>query len=180
MALAALSVVPVAISYELDPCDVLKARELHALRTTGQYRKGQYEDIESIYKGIFGNKGHIHVAFGTPLNAVSLTDDLAAAVIDRDIAALYRLQVSNLVAWREQGGDTAVFESLRDEPGCTSAEWQVREQVFLERAAQCPPDYRDLFLAMYANPVHTRLAFAENEGPGLADVPTVVSTDETR
>lgn len=179
-ALAALNVVPVAISYELDPCDVLKARELHALRTTGEYRKGQYEDIESIYKGIFGNKGHIHVAFGTPLKADCLTDDLAAAAIDREIATLYRLQISNLVAWREQGGDAAVFERYCDELGCNAADWQAREQVFLERAAQCPPDYRDLFLAMYANPVHTRLAFEEGEMLEPTRVSSVVSIDRAQ
>ena len=165
-ALASLNIVPVAISYELDPCDVLKARELHALRTTGEYRKSQYEDIESIYRGIFGNKGRIHVAFGTPLGAACASDDLAAAEIDRQIATLYRLQVSNLVAWREQGGDMAVFERLRDEPACSAAEWAARERVFLERLAQCPSECRDLFLAMYANPVQTRLDFEGREPLG--------------
>lgn len=161
-ALAALNVVPVAISYELDPCDVLKARELHALRTAGEYHKSQYEDIESIYKGIFGNKGCMHVAFGTPLGPECATDDLAAAAIDGQIARLYRLQVSNLVAWREQGGDLTVFERLRTEAGCKTAGWQAREQVFLERLSQCPQEYRDLFLAMYANPVHFRLSVDGN------------------
>lgn len=156
-ALSALNVVPVAISYELDPCDALKARELHALRTAGEYRKGQYEDLESIYKGIFGNKGRIHVAFGVPLTAACATDDLAAAEIDRQVIALYRLQVSNLVAWRESGGDPAVLARFQDEPGLDAAGWREREQVFLERLGQCPQEYRDLFLAMYANPVHSRL-----------------------
>lgn len=178
-ALAALNVVPVAISYELDPCDVLKAQELHALRTTGEYHKSQYEDLESIYKGIFGNKGRIHVAFGSPLGAECVTDDLAAAEIDRQIASLYRLHVSNLVAWREQGGDLAVFERFRDEPDCTAAEWHAREQVFLERLAQCPSDYRDLFLAIYANPVHTRLAFDGSETLEPATVSSIASIDKT-
>ncbi len=167
-ALSALNVVPVAISYELDPCDERKARELHALRTTGEYRKGQYEDIESIYEGIFGNKGRIHVAFGRPLTADCATDDLAAAEIDRQIAALYRLQVSNLVAWRESGGDPSVLARLRGEPGLSEQEWRDREQMFLARVAQCPAAYRDLVLAMYANPVRSRLAFETAESFGAA------------
>jgi len=175
-ALAALNVVPVAISYELDPCDVLKARELHALRTTGEYHKSQYEDIESIYRGIFGNKGRIHVAFGTPLDASCATDDVAAAEIHRQIATLYRLQVSNLVAWREQGGDMAVFERFRDEPGCNASDWAAREQVFLERVGHCPQECRDLFLAMYANPVQTRLDFESEVPPELVAVAPDVST----
>lgn len=158
-ALAELNVVPVAISYELDPCDELKARELHALRTKGEYRKGQYEDLESIYKGVFGNKGRMHIAFGTPLTEACATDDLAAAEIDRQISGLYRLQISNLVAWRECGGELAVVERFRDECGLDAASWREREQQFLARLARCPEEYRDLFLAMYANPVQSRLDF---------------------
>ena len=57
-----LNIVPVSISYEYDPCDALKANELNALAQEGEYEKGQFEDIESIVKGITGNKGRVHVA----------------------------------------------------------------------------------------------------------------------
>lgn len=42
-----LNIVPVAISYEYDPCDILKAQELYTLECTGQYQKSENEDLHS-------------------------------------------------------------------------------------------------------------------------------------
>lgn len=47
-----LNLVPVSISYENDPCDIAKARELYEKATQGSYEKGEFEDIESIIQGI--------------------------------------------------------------------------------------------------------------------------------
>ncbi len=52
--IASLRIVPVAISYELDPCDALKANELFELATRGEYEKGEQEDVASIGQGISG------------------------------------------------------------------------------------------------------------------------------
>ena len=46
--IGALNIVPVAISYELDPCDGLKAAELCELATAGSYEKGEQEDVAAI------------------------------------------------------------------------------------------------------------------------------------
>jgi len=59
-----LNIVPVAVSYEFDPCDQHKAQELFSKEKTGEYQKSEFEDIESIVSGIIGQKGHVHVAFG--------------------------------------------------------------------------------------------------------------------
>jgi len=55
-----LRIVPVSISYENDPCDIAKARELYEKATHGKYEKGEFEDIESIIQGIIGDKGRVH------------------------------------------------------------------------------------------------------------------------
>ena len=52
-----LNIVPVSISYELDPTDKAKARELYEKSVNGSYEKGEFEDIESIVAGIVGQKG---------------------------------------------------------------------------------------------------------------------------
>src|SRR6056300_387891 len=49
-----LNIVPVSISYELDPCDAMKATELAAMAEQGEYKKGEFEDIQSIVRGITG------------------------------------------------------------------------------------------------------------------------------
>ena len=46
--LADLHIVPVAVSYELDPCAPMKARELHLRETAGSYEKP--EDLQSIVR----------------------------------------------------------------------------------------------------------------------------------
>lgn len=95
----ALRVVPVAISYEFDPCDEDKARELEERYRTGHYQKRPGEDIESIVKGVSGFKGHVHVAFGTPLDTedVERPDDVAQAV-DEQILSLMRFHPVNYAA----------------------------------------------------------------------------------
>src|SRR5687767_3780118 len=59
-----LNIVPVAISYEFDPCDTFKAIELHARETTGTFIKDENADVQSILTGMIGKKGAIHVSFG--------------------------------------------------------------------------------------------------------------------
>ena len=135
-AMGRLNIVPVSISYEYDPCDALKANELYALQQDGEYEKGQFEDIESIVKGITGNKGRVHVAFGEVVRGDFETPEAMAEEIDRQIRGNYHLHSSNLIA-----------------AGCgdeTSAEEQAEFNARLESVA---PGAREILREMYANPV---------------------------
>ena len=58
---------PVAISYEYDPCDIDKGRELYAKEQGEDYVKEEFEDLDTIQKGFVGYKGALHVAFGEPI-----------------------------------------------------------------------------------------------------------------
>src|SRR5690606_20222844 len=51
-----LKIVPVSISYEFDPTDVLKMPEVMAKRLEETYVKSANEDFNSIMKGALGNK----------------------------------------------------------------------------------------------------------------------------
>ena len=53
-----MSITPVTVSYEYEPCDKLKAREL-ALSENAVYHKQPGEDFNSIKQGIFGQKGRL-------------------------------------------------------------------------------------------------------------------------
>src|SRR5690606_16611962 len=59
-----LNIVPVSISYELDPCDEAKARELYYQRTTGSYKRQKREAVNSLGLGIACTRRHVHVACG--------------------------------------------------------------------------------------------------------------------
>lgn len=93
-----LKIVPVAISYEYDPCDLAKANELHQKATQGEYQKSEFEDIESIVTGITGYKGRIQVSFGDVIEGDIETPDALAEEIDRQIHANYKLFPINLLA----------------------------------------------------------------------------------
>jgi hypothetical protein len=108
-ALSALAIVPLTVSYEYDPCDALRARELYLTRTQGFYRKAPDEDIASMEVGLTGFKGRVHFEVGVEIDSAvwarahalpSKTQqaDAIAAEIDRQIRANYRLWPSNYIA----------------------------------------------------------------------------------
>lgn len=82
-----VNLVPVAISYELDPCAPMKARELYLTARDGSYQKRPDEDLHSIIAGITGFKGRVHVAFGSPLHGTFDDAEALAEAIDRSIVA---------------------------------------------------------------------------------------------
>ena len=57
-----LSIMPASISYEFEPCDVLKAVELYISKRR-KYVKSKDEDLNSILTGIMQFKGNIHIEF---------------------------------------------------------------------------------------------------------------------
>ncbi len=154
-AIAALKVIPVAISYEFDPCDGDKARELYARETLGSYQKAEHEDIDSIFKGIMGAKGAIHVAFGEPLNAGLEDAQQVADAVDRQIIRNYRLQATHFIAYAALGGDDPRVEAWR----AAIAEEKLAQAraKFAVRLAHLPTEHRKILLTMYANPVLRRL-----------------------
>jgi hypothetical protein len=54
-----LNICPVSISYEYDPCDYLKAREMQLKRDKPNWRKSRKDDLVSMAVGIKGYKGQI-------------------------------------------------------------------------------------------------------------------------
>lgn len=70
-----LNILPLSISYEYEPCDARKARELVMKQRDGSYVKKKNEDLHSILTGIRQEKGSIHLSFGEPLTH----DEIAAA-----------------------------------------------------------------------------------------------------
>lgn len=142
--IASLRIVPVAISYELDPCDALKAHELAQRHATGTYAKADREDVTSIGRGIAGSKGRVHVAFGTPIGSDVETPADVAAEIDRQIIGNYRLRPPNLWAWRD-------LEGSGDPDGITIHEGSCSEAAFRGRMEMMPEEDRAYALAAYAN-----------------------------
>ena len=103
-----LNIAPIAISYEYDPNDRLKAREYLLKSKNPNYKKTQEDDLESMKIGIMENKGHIHYAFTPCINERldKIPADLdrlllvqrICGIIDHAIHANYKIFRTNYIA----------------------------------------------------------------------------------
>ena len=149
--IADLHIVPVTVSYEWEPCDVLKAAELAALARDGHYEKKPGEDLGSILAGITQPKGRVHFAVGEPVTPEDLAPwkDLPvnafcremAALLDRRIRGGYKIWPNNRIA----------FDFLNEtySGGYTEAE----KAAFEKHLAAAPEELRTTLLKIYAGPL---------------------------
>lgn len=171
--LQALHIVPLAISYEYDPCDFLKAQEFQARRDNPKWKKGPTDDLVSMRTGILGYKGHVHYHCAPcmdewlgKLPADMPKAELFKAVcdhVDGEIHRNYRLYPANYVAWDELEGGTAHAEHYTDADRNRFDKYLAGQlgKVTLEK-----PDADFLWermLTMYANPaINKERAMAAN------------------
>ncbi|MCF6753758.1 1-acyl-sn-glycerol-3-phosphate acyltransferase [Pseudomonas stutzeri] len=154
--LAALQPTPVAISYEYDPCDLAKARELYTRATTGSYTKAPGEDDASIALGITGYKGRVHVHFGAPMSQVADDPKELAAALDREILCGYRLFPVHYLAYRMWDAQDPAISVPSAAELFEPAELQRAEAQWSARLAACPPEQHPYLIQQYANPVRNQ------------------------
>ena len=150
-----LSIVPVAIAYEYDPCAFDKAKQLKARQSGDTYIKSDYEDLESIKKGFIGYKGRVHVSFGEAIDIEVATPEELSNEIDRQIFSLFQLFPSHIIAWQLLNPD-------RDDKSLQNLwpkeDWTAARRKFTQHIAELPVEYRDIVLESYAAPVVDQLA----------------------
>lgn len=158
-ALERLNIVPVAISYQWEPCDQLKALELYKSRS-GKYVKQPGEDLNSILTGVMQPKGDVHIHAGVPLSKSDLEplaglpnnlfNKQAALLIDRQIAQNYRLTCNNYIAQdiRSQKGEYAACYTPEEKEKFIQHCKRVLASEVEDKKALA-----DIFLGIYANPV---------------------------
>lgn len=162
-----LTLIPVSISYEYDPCDGLKALELQAKQTRGDYEKGEHEDIASIARGVRGQKGRVHVSFSPALDFSQLSLEKAgveeiAQCIDAQIHNHYRLHPSNVSAFNmlDQSADDAILTEVFG-PVQQGELMERKALEFQRRLDELSADVKRQVIDMYAVPVSNKLAAAE-------------------
>ena len=157
--LAGLHIVPVAISYEFDPCDVFKARELHETHTTGSFTRTESGDLRHIAAGMTGFKGGVHVAFGEELRCENQDAETVAAAVDRQIIRNYRLYETNYRALEIllEEGELRSPALARAAAG-RDVDNRSRD-LFDRRLAKVEGELRKYYLFGYANPVISRCEF---------------------
>ena len=167
------NLLPVAISYEYDPNDYLKAREFLLRRRDPEFKKSKRDDLFSMETGMLRYKGRVHMRVGQCINpaleAFPSSERLevvrhTCSLIDRAIHCGYRLFPGNYIAYdaventdrfaaEYNAGDERVFSDYInaqldkvDVPDVTPG-----EREFM----------RDMMLKMYANPLRNQLAALE-------------------
>ena len=152
-AITQLNVLPLAVSYEWDPCDIAKAKELAAISDSGEYEKSEHEDIQSIAAGIEGYKGHVTLAFGRPLVGEYLTPEEVAETIDEQIIRMYRIHPSNIAAYAEIEGPVPyeLLSQYQEEDIARAS------KMLKERSRDLNPKEVEFLYKAYANPVVSRL-----------------------
>lgn len=157
-----LNITPVSISYEWEPCDTMKVRELF-LSSDHEYVKEENEDLRSIIGGVVTNKGRIHISVGEPINALLDTVDKnlrpnerihqVANIIDKQIHTNYKLWPSNFIA-NEMLTNGGIQSEKYD--ASTLELFNQRLQSALDISDTKKKEVRDLFLKLYANPVSNK------------------------
>lgn len=156
-----LNIVPLSISYEYEPCDILKARE-RLISRTQKYVKGSREDLISIMTGIEQQKGNIHLNIGSPLTH----DEIEAAsycnkndryqairhAVDVRIIDGYRLWKTNYIGYDMVNHTFKYRDKYTPEDVAQFTDY-VEHQLDKVEQSLCRADLRDIFLRIYANPV---------------------------
>lgn len=157
-----LHLVPLAISYEYDPCDYLKAAELQARRDNPCWQKGPMDDVTSMQTGIIGYKGYIHYQCADCIDSYldTIPADtpktelfrLIADHIDRQIFAGYRLYPNNYVALDLLHGDSAHADHYTAEDKAQFEAYLKGQLDKIEMEGKDDAYLREQMLKMYANP----------------------------
>ena len=150
--LAETEIVPVSLSYEIDPCALRKAHELYITEREGRYQKSEQEDVQSIVLGLMGHKGRVHVQFGKPIGMDdrARSADQLASDIDHQIIQGLRVYPTHAAAAAQLGWPA----QLTPEPDCAAV-----MTLFETQLAQCPEAERGHLLCQYANIIKNKVEF---------------------
>ena len=170
--LKGLHIVPLAISYEYDPCDFLKAQEFQLKRDIADWKKGPMDDVVSMQTGIMGYKGHLHYdaapcidAWLDTLDADMPKADFFKAVathIDEEVFRRYRLYPSNYVALDELEGTTAHADRYTAEQKAQFDGYIAQQMAKIQLPDKDEAFLRERLLTMYANPARNQEQLLKN------------------
>ena len=166
--LIGLNLAPLAISYEYDPCDWLKAMEFQMKRDNPEHKKSQADDLINMKTGIFGYKGRVHFQTAGCMNdfIASLPTDMPkndfygtiAKEIDRRIHSNYQLFPGNFVAVDLLQGGNAHADRYTEIEKTSFEQYIVGQLQKIEMPGKDEAFLRTKIMEMYANPALNQLA----------------------
>ena len=156
-----LNIVPVAISYEYEPCDLGKAEETYCLNNDLPYYKTPEQNINNLLSGMKDYKGCIHISFCEPLNnlfeSIPEVNDpntdlltLIAEIIDKEIHSNYKLWPTNFIATDILNNSSEFSEKYSNEQ---KHFFTQHIDKMLEKTKYNKIGVKDVLLKIYSNPV---------------------------
>ena len=169
-----LNIIPMSISYEIEPCDILKAREL-VISRKHKYVKAKDEDLVSILTGIKQQKGHIHLNIGSPLTSEEIAEaakcdkndryQLIRHAVDQRVIEGYKLWKNNYVAYDILNKSYKYTENYTQDDVEAFVEYMQHQLDTVEPEIN-REDLRRIFLDIYANPVCTKELLEKEKSTG--------------
>tara|TARA_B100001057_G_scaffold384718_1_gene391268 strand:- start:2394 stop:3518 length:1125 start_codon:yes stop_codon:yes gene_type:complete len=144
--LNSLNVIPISISYEKDPNDILKTKELYLTDLNQTYQKERKEDMDSIFEGIKGQKGDVNINIGNVIKFESDSYEKCSDQITNAIKDSYKFHATNYAAAIIQGIDAP--KNSFDVDKINLAIEFIEEKLTL-----IPEEMHSYLLKQYSNPL---------------------------
>ncbi|MDD3320499.1 MAG: 1-acyl-sn-glycerol-3-phosphate acyltransferase [Paludibacter sp.] len=166
--ISALNLCPLSISYEYDPCDFLKAKEMQQRRDNPEFTKSATDDLINMETGVMGYKGKVvyeitgNISHELKLIAAQTSKRneqiaLTAQLIDKRIYANYNIFACNKIAY------DYYLEDKKFEKEYTVEEKNAFEKYLSFQIAKIELENKDekfiysKMIEMYANPLINKL-----------------------
>ena len=158
-ALNDLNIVPVSISYQYEPCDFFKTRELYLSRNGAKYNKEKDEDLISVLTGIKQYKGNVNISvcdtIDTRLIDYSISNNnlfykQAANLINQYIFSNYKLYNTNYIAHDLRSKSNTYTERYTAE---SKEKFMEIHDKILDKFDTDKDIISNIFLDIYANSV---------------------------
>ena len=165
-----INLMPVAISYEHDPNDYLKAKEFLLRRRDPDFKKSQRDDLFSMETGLLQFKGKVHFQLTPRINAridqigdfrdVNTAAKYVCLLIDQAIHRSYEIFVINYVAYDMLNGGNRFARKYTDAERDAVENYMNSQldKIDLPDITTEEREYlRTMMLTMYANPLKNKL-----------------------
>ena len=167
-ALDALNIVPLALSYEYDPCDYLKAKEYQQKRDNPEHKKTQADDLENMKTGISGYKGRVYFTLGEPIRKdikdvevegrKSQVFDSVAQLIDEEIFKNYHFFPVNYIAYDMMEGTSQFTGNYTNQEKRAFEEYLDGQIAKIKLPNKDEAFLRGKIIEMYGNPLKNHLS----------------------
>lgn len=166
--IAELNICPISISYEYDPCDFLKAKEMQQKRDNPDFRKAPEDDLINMQTGVMGYKGKVVYELTGNINrelriiGAETTNkneqiSLTAEAIDKRIHSNYTIFPCNKIAFDYYREEKRFDTEYTEEEKKDFEKYLDFQMAKIELENKDENFLRSKLIEMYANPLRNKM-----------------------